>query len=114
MSFFYYQIGPIDWGWANLKTVEETALELGAHDVRERFSPEPTLACPTLEHFMGRWSDAQELASQRGWEGDFRNDPAVFWIPHETDFKCGFVFKQDNNGTTFVLSPIEMKHLEEL
>jgi hypothetical protein len=41
------------------------------------------------------------------------NDPVVFWVPVEDSFRYGFVFKQDNNGSTFVVSPVPMPWYED-
>ena len=51
-----------------------------------------------------------------GWEGDVRDGTGiyVFAVPgEESDTEVGFVFKQDNNGTTFVISPVELPHLRD-
>ena len=38
--------------------------------------------------------EAKILAARAGWEGDFSEDPRVFWIPDELEFKYGFAIKQ--------------------
>ena len=49
-----------------------------------------------------------------GWEGDVRGRIFVFAVPGtEVNTEIGFLFKQDNNGTTFVMSPVELPHLQE-
>ena len=37
------------------------------------------------------------------------------WLPvwDTYEFSFGFVLKQDNNGTTFVVSPVPLPHLAE-
>lgn len=47
------------------------------------------------------------------WEGDIRgSDYGFFSLPDgDTGFVTGFYWKQDNNGDSFVVSPIELKHL---
>jgi len=68
---------------------------------------------PFFDGFASEWSQAKELAEKKGWEGDFSHEPAVFWIPlQDTDFAYGFVFKQANSGTTFVVSPKPLPWLE--
>ena len=115
MQFFVYEISPIDFGWDNLRTVEETAVEMGTAEARRRLSPnDMTLEDPELGEFIAAWESAQQAASERGWEGDFRHPPKVFWIPVESTFAVGFVFKHDNNGTTYVLSPVPLDHLRAL
>lgn len=67
---------------------------------------------PSIDDFLRAWESAKEAASAEGWEGDFRHQPVVFWVPMSTTFEYGFAFKQDNNGDTFVLSPVAMPWLE--
>ncbi|SDC67894.1 hypothetical protein SAMN05428966_10296 [Massilia sp. PDC64] len=109
-----YHIAPIDFGWENLKTVEETASELGALKARAALDGPRALAQLEIDvdDFLARWAAAKDLAQGEGWEGDFRQGPVVFWVPHESGFKYGFAFKQDNNGSTFVVSPYKMPWLE--
>jgi len=45
------------------------------------------------------------------WEGDLNEPIKVFTIPCEGETEIGFIWKQCNNGTTFVLSPIPLPHL---
>ena len=108
-----YLISPIDFAWEHLKTVEETARELGAKEAAmaasERIGP-----LTKTSTFLDDWTEAQRLATANGWEGDFKNDPAVFWIPCDGEFRYGFAIKQNNNGSTFVVTPIRMAWLEDL
>ena len=110
-----YDISPIDVGWDNLKTVWETAALLGAKDAESRARRETTSDCSyDLPKFLTAWEFAKQKAGDHGWEGDFRIDPVVFWVPDDTQFSYGFVFKQDNNGTTYIVSPVDMPHLKDL
>jgi len=52
------------------------------------------------------------MASFKYWEGDLRENIKVFTIPCENQTEIGFICKQSNNGSTFVLSPIELLHLD--
>lgn len=115
MNWFAYAVSPIDFGWGNLKTVEETARELGSTDAYVKVMGADTLLeeGPTFEDFLRAWESAKEAAYAEGWEGDFRHKPVVFWVPTSTTFEFGFAFKQDNNGTTFVISPVPMPWLKD-
>ena len=109
MSFYVYPLSPIDHNWDMLRTVQETAVILSkaANDGwTEAWEDRLTV-------FLSRWKFAQENARSNGWEGDFRGEPRVIWLPdpEAADFVPAFVFKQDNNGTTFVVSPIQITHL---
>ena len=110
MTWHTYEISPIDFGWENLKTVRETAAALiqkGNPSTRMN-----DLDTTDLQVLISSWESAKEAAAQKGWEGDLRNEPAVIWLPDESEFRHGFVLKQDNNGTTYVVSPVKLAWLE--
>lgn len=111
MNWHTYSINPIDFHWDRLPTVEETAASIGAHNARIRATGDDSDDGHEINRFIADWESAQEAARAAGWEGDFRNPPAVFWLPSDSEFDYGFVIKQDNNGTTFVMSPVELPHL---
>lgn len=48
-----------------------------------------------------------------GWEGDVRDDELyVFALPSDScETKIGFIWKQENNGSTFVASPYPLPWL---
>ena len=109
MNWHTYETSPIDMGWENLKTVQETITDLvermKGSDRKNDIDPSD------LNSFLRSWEGAKNAAAEKGWEGDFRHEPCVFWVPAETEFSYGFVFKQDSNGTTYVVSPVEMAWL---
>lgn len=109
-----YEIIPIDFGWENLQTVGEVASRIGAAEGKARAEGFDPATDPALSEFLSLWEAAKRLASDAGWEGDFREDPRVFWLPEENRFAPGFVFKQDNNGTTYVVTPHDLAHLDRL
>lgn len=115
MNWYVYDLSPVDFGWEKLKTVEETAKELGAAEamMRARGENPAMLDDPLLDDFLNNWDSAQGAAQEKGWEGDFRHAPVVFWIPFGGAFQYGFAFKQDNNGVTFIVSPKPMHWLED-
>lgn len=112
MNWHVYSVGPIDYGWHHLRTVRETldiaAVPCEGSDPREGLDTTGTLA------FLTSWESAKEAAIAAGWEGGFRLEPRVFWLPDDLQMAHGFVFKQDHNGATFVASPQPLPHLEAL
>lgn len=103
MTQIVYQISAIDFGWERLKSVEQTLIEMF----------EDEMCHDNIKHFAKDWHEAKELARKKGWEGDFREDPVVFWMPcNDFEMVYGFAFKQDNNGTTYVISPVELSWLD--
>jgi hypothetical protein len=57
---------------------------------------------------------AARVGEYKQWEGDI-NNLYVFGVPDPDSFstKLGVVWKQRNNGETFICSPFELKHLSE-
>jgi hypothetical protein len=113
MHWHAYHLPPIDYAWEYLATVEETRERIRVD--YERAEAE-TFGSGYLspQTFMNDWEAAKLAARQQGWEGDFRVSPKVLWFPSELQFSYGFAFKQDNNGSTFVVSPVALAWLDEL
>ncbi len=106
-----YEGSSIDHNWEHLKTVEDTLIELSnqiSHVESENIDK------IDISTFSFRWEQAQKVAKMGLWEGDFVGEPRVFWLPSfsKSQYLFGFVFKQANNGTTFVLSPYKLPELE--
>jgi hypothetical protein len=112
MSWNVYSVGPIDHGWEHLKTVKETLADIASRE--DEIEETGDRNAEAVQQFIADWSSATAAAGSEGWEGDFRHEPRVFWLPSEVNFVYGFVFKQDNNGTTFVVSPQVLPAMEEL
>lgn len=95
-----YVCAPIDLGWDRLPSVE-LAEGAGDHEV-----------LASLQEELAR---AKALAHTAGWEGDFRELPRVIWLPfpETAQFEPAFVWKQDNNGVVFVVSPVRLSWLEK-
>lgn len=108
-----YYILPIDFGWEYLPTVREFADRLSGFDLDLKLGKLP-YGDLRLDKFVADFKEAQELAAQAGWEGDFRGDACVFSIPIENEIVYGFVWKQDNNGDTLVVSPQPLPWLDAL
>jgi hypothetical protein len=117
MSYYVYALPPVDHGWFFAKTVSEVAEFLGGLEAKAKADGHLGYdsVYPTADDFLRDWQAAQHAAQGAGWEGDFRNmeQRVVFAIPFDSGFQVGFVFKQDNNGTTFVVSPMELSYLSE-
>ena len=61
-------------------------------------------------------SRAVALAGGSYWEGDIRGqDLYVFGIPDpgESAFRLGLMWKQDNNGSTFICSPVALPWISD-
>jgi hypothetical protein len=107
MNWFVYSLAPIDFKWERLRSVRETIAHLaGVPDDNSDLND-----VSDIVDFLEKWKSAKNAAIGKGWEGDFRNPPVVFWVPGENEFIYGFVIKHDNNGDTFVVSPVELPWL---
>ena len=96
--------------WELLPTAEETCKKL--IDSSED-GPEYGISTRVLR-FVIDYSHALDTFRKNGWEGDFRGSSArVFFLPIDSEFSYGFVWKQDNNGSTFVVSPHELIWLKD-
>ena len=113
MKWIVYSISPIDLGWEHLKTVRETLSFMVQANEADGLSDSHDIEAKGILSFVSDWESAKENARQAGWEGDFRHEPCVFWLPSELSFEYGFVIKQDNNGTTFVISPQKLPDLDK-
>lgn len=82
-----YMVGPLDWGWEGI--------------YRCFLADVP--------------NEVLDAAHALGWEGDVRGDACgSFLVPVEGGFERAYCWKQDNNGTCFIGSPIPFAHLEDL
>lgn len=108
-----YEIAPIDTRWELLPFVADVAAQLARADALE-LSGKGDSGFPSCDEFLDAWVKAKMLAETAGWQGDCTQGPVVFWLPGDTDFDFGFVFKQNDNGATFVVSPRELPYLESL
>jgi hypothetical protein len=104
-----YKRYPIDFGWEFLRTLdecmtiwEEWVQDAAAHDT----------APPTCWDVGALWAFAQEAALSVGWEGDVRGQARVMPLPVGDSFEIAFAFKQENNGDTFIVSPVRLQYLE--
>ena len=108
MAWAVYGISPIDFGWEMLPSIEDTAAQIARAAAGEYGE------INAVEQFLQDFKVAKGMATRAGWEGDFRHEPKVFWIPDENAFAYGFVWKQDNNGETYVVSPQPLPWLNAL
>lgn len=112
----YYVSSPID-SWGGLKTIKETvqtlAEEFEGGNCAEWLAECDEATSLDIQEFLANWDSAKVAAKDAGWEGDFREPPMVFWLPCETECRYGFAFKQENNGSTFVVSPLALPWLSQ-
>jgi hypothetical protein len=113
MAWFTYGMEPVDSGWQRLRTVVDCADDIGK-DERSNL-PAGTGYMHygyRRQEFLRAFESALEAAREAGYDGEPRQPPVVFWLPVGDTFEPGFIIKQDNDGYTFVMSPVPMPHLD--
>lgn len=92
-KYFYHTYYPIDWweGWTHWNTLAADILNDGNEALK----------------------DIKAVFIELGWEGDVREGPYVVVIPTDDSYDPKYIvaLKQDNNGETFLASPIPLEHL---
>lgn len=116
MKFVAYQISPIDSGWQFLPTIREFAIKVAEDEISFAAGrrEEPVFTMADLKRDLER---AKKLAVKLGWdEGDYSGgggEPRVMLIPGSNNsLVYGFVWKQDDNGETYVISPQPLDYLQ--
>jgi hypothetical protein len=109
MEWHAYALYPIDYGWPFLHTVTEAMNKVGQGEDFEEGTDYVAIMA-----FVRRFDSAQEAAVGIGWHGDFREEARVFWLPsgYGTMFTSAFVWKQDDHGISFVISPHPLPFLQ--
>lgn len=105
MSWKAYEVAPIDLGWEFLPTVEEIGSKIAKSEAEAEVKGHAS-GPYNYATFMKHFDEAKDAASNIGWYGDYKKYamPRVLFFPDETEFGYGFVWKQDNNGMTYVIS----------
>jgi hypothetical protein len=103
---------PIDY-WVGLQTVEEYC------DALRKYYSDPYYGFNGVSlqrHIVEIQKNlAWAMDHMPSWEGDITDGPYVFHLPDNgyPNFYYAFVWKQRNNGTTFIASQIELPWLRE-
>ncbi|MCH7387683.1 hypothetical protein MMO39_10280 [Acinetobacter modestus] len=110
MILYGYNFFVIDHHWGYLTPLNEFFKKILDTD----FSQSDCTANEELMAATRRWYYAKELAEKIGWEYDFTRGPYVFFLPDPQGMciEYGFMFKQYNNGRTFIISPFELDYMD--
>lgn len=112
-----YMIPPIDF-WHGWLTAKQYAANV-RRDYRETYT-DSTMnwraeAERDLDNARAFISNGKRIARRIGWEGDVRSGPFVAALAPScsgADDDIMIAWKQDNNGTTFIVSPHAIPWLE--
>ena len=118
IAWVVYERPPIEFWWEFLPTVADVAVRMasdGAQEAVEDRLNATTLGIDNAATFVKWFHKAQDLARMHGWEGTFREPARVLWLPEEGSpaFAYAFVWKQDHNDMTYVISPYPLPWLGE-
>ena len=112
---FVYKLPPIDcWtGWRKPSKVFRVQLDVSAPASAEREAWE---AWRSDKSWNKLWAAARSGARRLGWDGDVREGPLVCVLPwHDSESPnlapVVIGWKQDDDGTTFVASPVRLPWL---
>jgi hypothetical protein len=96
----------MDFGWALLSTPRQlAAAALSGDDYQDDD------AISVARHILALAEKAQECGTAVGWEGDYRNEPRMLVLPDAYSVRYAVVWKQDNNGDTYVVSEVPLDYL---
>lgn len=118
-NFLWYRIMPIDdfTGSVTLEEFIASNIEVKHEDYWACY-PNNLGAYGSLSEISQLFEDLEKirnffLEKEELREG-IRGGPHVFSIPCEGEFKYGFIFKEVNNGTCHIFSPVKLPHLIDL
>lgn len=108
---YKYVTGPIDY-WDGLPTLKEYEMML-AREAITNLAYQKELAFQPIVFLSEQFEQAKK--EMYCWEGDFLAGPYVFLLPDpdSVTMQPGFIWKQRNNGTTFIVSPFDLPWLNE-
>lgn len=116
-KYYLYPCFVIDYGWSTLPSIDDI-FEM-QHKRHKKHQGDGYCVCDIsrteVEEVL---NEAVKVAKEQSYfEGDFMNGPGVFLLPFPNDslfrFEYGFAWKQRNNGSTFIVSPVPLDWLED-
>ena len=67
-----------------------------------------------LRDFLKNYAEALQAAEEIGYDKYYpRQEPRVTWIPNNISLTPVFMFKNDNNGQTFIVSSEDLPYLDK-
>jgi len=109
-----YVLPPIDFGLEHLRSAEETLKTFKHDEANLKKSDFKYDLAYRSKNFEMDWGNAKLLAEELGMSSALKEVPAVFWVPDDGQLTYSFVFKGQDNGTTYVVSPVELPWLKAI
>ena len=117
--FYIYEVGSINYDWNNLPTIknfitndlfkEEPYPLFLKENYAERYLSDINKEILIIEQLKKCFT----VLEQYGWTTTHFQKPKIFFIPTKAQPNYGFVWQELLRGTIFVVTPLEMPHLEE-
>lgn len=111
MPWTLYLIPPMDSGWMLFEHAEQAR---STTLLREVCGGDDEYYAFELSVFDEVLETSKSKAQEMGWRGDISVEPKVFWLPGDCAPCYGFAWKAEDNGSTYVASPIELSHLTKV
>jgi len=102
-TWHIYECPPIDHGWNIARTFKEVIANYNGCEIQ------------IILDLMHDYSEVIKIIEAvTSWEGDFNIEPHLFALPNPNgyDFMHGFIWKQSNNGSTYIASPCYLWWIE--
>jgi hypothetical protein len=104
-----------------LQTVEEycgnisSAIKVSADKVFDSGKDNNKIDIQKICEILNSLEKAMYAARKEYWEGDIKQGPFILPIPdsYHSEMVLGFIWKQGENGSTFICSPIPLPWLEK-
>jgi hypothetical protein len=111
-TYHVYVLPPVDIGWGLFKTVSQVidmicdaVKQKAKDDVARAVDPGHLWEVDLNDFVVAYYQSVRAVESTGWWEGDMRHEAVVVPLVREVEGEYGFMWKQDNNGTTFVVTP---------
>ena len=104
-KYYIYELSPIDY-WNGCVSLAQHLMRMQHSDYFE------------IEEFQAEIIKIAKMfcavGNMTAWEGDIKEGVYVFSVPrNEVDMLTGYIWKQNNNGTTFCVSPMRLCWLDK-
>lgn len=117
---YVYVMPPIDFGWEFCQSLpwllkrETNDLSISMDWTGKGCSSDYLDSWNDIAVLIKKANSLIILAGKYGFDGNLVENPVLIPIPGECTFDFAFAFKQENNGTTFIVSPVAMHWLHDM
>ena len=110
-DLYAYRVETIEITWDNLTSCDDYRKKLAIAYSAEEDRPTREEHLSALVKFESFFKSALEAARRIGSEGNFLVAPHIGFLPGNARMCAYLVWRDDDHGSTFIVSPIEMRWL---